>query len=286
MQRFCVIGFPIAHSLSPIMHNAAFKKLGVPALYEATLVSPENLMDFISLARENYSGFNVTIPHKEKIIEYLDEVDEVARKIGAVNTVINHNGRLIGYNTDWVGFLEALKNGISDTESPDDFLLNKRVLVVGAGGAARAVSYGLVNSGAALCITNRTFEKAVQLVKEFGGDAVIFSQLKNIQPDIVVNVTSCGMAPHEKDSALPVDLWEIWSKKRQDDGQQIAPHVAFDCVYTPLITQFLKDAQGANFKTITGDTMLIEQAAAAFELFINQKAPTALMRAVLHSRIV
>lgn len=281
MKPFCVIGSPISHSLSPRMQGAAFKEKGVEASYEAVEVLPENLKEFMAGFADTYSGMNVTIPHKENVMRYLDEVDDRARTIGAVNTVVNEGGRLVGYNTDWIGFTEALLEGAEEKNGA--FLVNKPVLVVGAGGAARAVCYALKQLGAELYITNRTLEKAEQLAGEFQGHALALTKLNKIQPLLVVNVTSLGMHPHEGESPLPQEIWQSW---KHAQVQQFA----FDCVYTQRTTQFLKDALIGGFKSsphghslmlVTGENMLIHQGAVAFELFTGQKAPIEAMRSAI-----
>lgn len=272
MQRFCVIGSPISHSRSPALHNAAFKALGIDAEYEAVEVKPGELRDFMEGFPHVYSGMNVTIPHKETVMHYLDSIDDRAQAIGAVNTVVVEGGRLVGYNTDWIGFEQALLEGTGETTTA--FLQHKPVLVVGAGGAARAICFAIANMGAQLYITNRTHQKAVELAKAFGGTALRADELSKIQPLLVVNVTSLGMAPHEKESALSKDLWTALR----------APAVtqwAFDVVYTPLNTIFLKDARASGYKSITGETMLVHQGAAAFEIFTGKSAPVAVMKEAL-----
>ncbi len=162
MQRFCVIGSPISHSKSPALHNAAFKALGIDAEYEAVEVKPGELRDFMEGFPHVYSGMNVTIPHKEAVMQYLDSIDDRAQSIGAVNTVVVDGGRLVGYNTDWIGFEQALLEGTG--EATTAFLQHKPVLVVGAGGAARAICFAIKNMGAQLYITNRTHQRLIDFV--------------------------------------------------------------------------------------------------------------------------
>ncbi len=268
MKHFCVIGSPISHSRSPALHNAAFQALAIDARYDAVEVLPENLKEFMSTFGDIYSGMNVTIPHKETVMKYLDEVDDCARSIGAVNTVVVDGGKLIGYNTDWSGFTQALLEGVKKSVADFDaaFLMHKPVLVVGAGGAARAICFALKQLGAVLYVTNRTHEKAQKLASDFGGHALHADELSKIQPLLVVNVTSVGMTPHENESPVSADQWAQW---RVSPIQQFA----FDCVYAPRDTQFLKDSEVAGFKSITGETMFIHQGAQAFELFTGRKAP-------------
>ncbi len=292
MERFCVIGSPISHSRSPAMHNAWFIALGIDARYEAVEVLPENLKDFMAIFADVYAGMNVTIPHKETVMKYLDEVDDCARTIGAVNTVVVDGGKLIGYNTDWSGFTQALLEGVKTHVADFDgaFLTHKPVLVVGAGGAARAICFALKQLGAVLYITNRTHEKAQKLAADFNGHALHTDELSKIQPLLVVNVTSVGMAPNENESPIPAEIWSVWkvvlseldtavSCRRGRFCSSSVKQFSFDCVYNPLQTQFLKDSEASGFKSITGDTMLIHQGAQAFELFTRESPPIMAMSA-------
>ncbi len=281
MKRYCVIGSPIAHSLSPAMHNAAFAalELNKQAHYEAVEVMPNELENFMSVFAQQYAGMNVTIPHKEAVMKYLDEVDDCARTIGAVNTVKVDGGKLIGYNTDWSGFTAALLEGIqqkshlsaNEQTSVKTIFQHKPVLVVGAGGAARAVCFALSQLGAQLYVTNRTIEKAQKLAHDFRGVALSHDKLASIEPSLVVNVTSLGMNPHEFESPVSVSLWQKWKHSK-------ITQYSFDCVYNPLNTQFLKDSISAGFVAITGDGMLVHQGSESFELFTGKKAPIEAMK--------
>lgn len=293
IRQYCVIGYPIAHSLSPKIHNRAFRKLKIPARYRAISVPPGRLSEFMSVFRDNFAGANVTIPHKENVMKFLDEVSPEARVIGAVNTIVNRGGRLVGYNTDVFGAMEALRRcGI-------DRLKNKRVIVLGAGGAARAVVYGLRKAGAKVIILNRTLSRARKLAGEFGCDygrlqdfGQIFadSDRKQSQAAIIINTTSLGMWPHVKEtpivgqkgflSASTASRKQIWSFVPRagntllalaSPGKRPEPVFAMDIIYRPRLTRFLRDARRAGRKIITGDKMFLAQAAASFKLWTDRE---------------
>lgn len=269
MKKYCVIGCPIAHSLSPKLHNSWFKKIGLSARYTAVEVQPEELERFMRDFRKIYSGANVTIPHKEKIIQYLDGLTAEAREIGAVNAIVNKKGKLIGYNTDVFGAMSALKTKCKS-------LKNKRAIVLGAGGAARAIVYGLKRAGAKVVVLNRTVGRAKKLAREFGCEYGVLQDFGRCSCDIVVNATSVGMWGKNKIKDLKVlespmpDFARIISKRAKKP-------VAMDIVYRPKMTRFLKDAKKAGCAIITGDKMFLMQAAASFGLwtgyFFKNSAP-------------
>ena len=273
MKKLYVIGHPIGHTLSPAMHNAALKKLGLEFEYSALEIVPERLAtEITNLKAPEVAGFNVTIPHKETIIPLLDKVTDLAKLIGAVNTVKNENGRLIGYNTDAEGFLQALiMNSGMDP-------LDKHVVILGAGGAARAVAAILCkNDIDHIAITDLDEKKAIALVEDLkdriGGEIHFFptDSQKLIDAladaDIIVNATPLGMAPKTGLSPLP-------AKAILKKGS-----VAFDLVYNPAQTVFLKQAAGFGAQTIGGLDMLVRQGALAFKIFTGKEAPYELMKA-------
>jgi len=268
--RVCaIIGDPVEHSLSPVMHNAAFKELGLNLVYVAFTVTRNELKDAISGARSlGLRGLNVTMPHKNAVITYLDETDSTAKVIGAVNTILNNQGKLIGYNTDGVGALRALKeNGIS----PD----GNKMLLLGAGGAAKAIAFQAAQEVEELVILNRTSEKAEKLAevlrREFGkrvkGGALSAEVLKKEMKDadILVNATSVGMHPDVNRSLVPSDLL------RSD-------LCVMDIIYNPLETKLLKDAKSVGAKVVSGLEMLLYQGAVAFEIWTNCPAPVEVMK--------
>ncbi len=256
MKVFGVIGYPVSHSLSPAMHNAALRALGISAVYGAFEVRPEDLPAAIAGVRAlSIEGLSVTVPHKETVMAYLDEVDPVAARIGAVNTVVNRGGRLFGTNTDWLGVKRSLEEAGLE-------LSGKRAVVVGAGGAARAVIYALRELGAEVEIYNRTIEKAERLARDFGGRAYPLSEIIRASGEILIQTTSVGL----KSGESPVSP-EVFRHFR----------AAMDIVYVPLKTRFLSEAEAAGCQTIDGLRMLVYQGAEQFRLFTQKDPPIDLM---------
>ena len=273
--RICgLIGDPVEHTMSPVMHNAAYRQMGLDYVYVPFRVIAEELGKAIDGMRAlNIRGLNVTIPHKVAVISFLDKLDPLAEKIGAVNTVVNDNGVLTGYNTDATGFLRALmEKGINPR--------GKNVLILGAGGASKAVSLILADNGAErLIILNRAeelnwaYELAGSISQLYNMDAKagelnresLDSVMERIDISILVNATSVGMTPDVDKTPFDVDL--------------LRPGlVVFDVVYNPLRTRLLRDAEAAGAKTTSGIEMLVWQGALAFEKWTGQEAPPDLMR--------
>jgi shikimate dehydrogenase len=270
--RICaLIGDPVEHTMSPAMHNAAFKKLGLDYIYLPFKVKPEKLTDAVAGLRAlNVRGFNVTIPHKVSIIPLLDSLDPLAEKIGAVNTVVNDGGALKGYNTDAEGFLRALlDNGIKAA--------GKNIVILGAGGASRAISYILAGKGARLTVLNRKLEldwaeNIAGLIRKELNSEVKVGELnpRNLaqvltKADILVNTTSVGMSPASRVSPVPAKFL----KRRL---------VVFDIVYNPVETRLIKEAKAAGARVIGGVDMLAWQGALAFEKWTGRPVPVELMR--------
>lgn len=257
---YCVIGYPIGHSLSPKLYNAAFRKLKIPARYEAVEVKPCDLAKFMRGYRERYAGGNVTIPHKQTVMKYLDRISPEARKIGAVNTIVNRRGKLTGYNTDVFGALFALK------KIGRIYLRRKKIVVLGAGGAARAVVYGLKKAGANVTILNRTLAHARKLAKDFDCECGRLKNFKKIAAssfNVLINTTSVGMWPKASQTPLP----KFFAHWRPAARQQIGDHFVMDVIYRPRMTQLLRDAKRAGCKIITGDHMFLAQAKKSLELW-------------------
>jgi shikimate dehydrogenase len=263
-----LIGDPVEHTMSPAMHNAAFQKLALDYTYIAFRVKPEQLKEAVAGFRAfGIRGFNVTIPHKVAVMPLLDSLDPLAEKIGAVNTVVNDNGKLKGYNTDAEGFLQALlEHGFKPK--------NKKIVVLGAGGASRAISYILAQEGANLAILNRRQELnwALDIARLINANfqrevkALELGHLADVLPtDLLVNATSVGMSPAANVSPVPATLLT-------------KVPLVFDIVYNPIKTQLLKDAVDAGAQTISGVDMLAWQGALAFEKWTGKKAPLDLMR--------
>lgn len=255
-----VIGQPIAHSLSPLIQNAAFQAARLNAVYLPFEVT--NLRDFLaSRAELGVAGFSVTLPHKEAILRYLDGCDPVAESIGAVNTVVvrgapEGSGRLYGYNTDYVGVLRTLARHVS--------LEGAQVLILGAGGSARAVAFALATAGALVSITARRPARAQALARAVGGEALPRTEVRRRRFEAIVNCTPVGMRPQVKES--PLAAWEVNAR------------VVFDLVYNPLETALLRRARKRGAVAIPGWQMLVEQGAAQFEIWTGLRAPLAVMR--------
>ena len=268
-----LIGDPVEHTMSPVMHNAAFEKLGLNYAYLPFRVKPEELPQAVSGLRAlNATGFNVTIPHKVAVIPLLDELDPLAEKIGAVNTVVNDNGLLKGYNTDASGFLQALlERGVEPA--------SKNIVLLGAGGAARAITYILSERNTRLTILNRREELdwaeaiAANIKKDLGKYIEVFELLPDhlaaaLEPaDILVNATSVGMSPASGVSPVPAQLMK-------------SGLVVVDIVYNPVRTKLLQDAAAAGAVIVEGLDMLVWQGAMAFEKWTGQKPPFDLMKEV------
>lgn len=267
-----VIGDPIEHTMSPAMHNAAFKKLGLNYLYVPFRVKSQDLGKAINGMRAlNIRGLNVTIPHKVGVISFLDKLDPLVEKIGAVNTIVNDDGVLTGYNTDATGFLQTL---VEEGVEPR----GRNVVILGAGGASRAISFILAERGANLVILNRLLELdwAQELARKISEsfrrkvEALELNE-KNLagvleRADIVVNATSVGMSPKTDETPLPAKLL------RSD-------LVVFDIIYNPAKTRLLQEAEAARARILSGLDMLVWQGALAFEKWTGVKAPVKVMRA-------
>lgn len=264
-SKIClIIGDPVEHTLSPMMHNSAYETLGIDDqfVYLAARVSVGHVKKAVTAMRiMGFRGLTCTLPHKLEVMKYLDKVDKVARKIGAVNTVVNENGVLYGYNTDWLGTVTPLEKITS--------LKGKKVAIIGAGGVSRAIAFGVIEKGVHLKIFNRTYAKAERLARELGAKAGRLTDNRDIQSsDIVINATSLGMAPNENESPILPDCFH---------NKQIV----FDAVYVPYETKFLKDAKIRGARIIHGTEMLLYQGIAQFEYYTNLKAPEDIMRKTL-----
>ena len=271
--RICgLLGAPVEHSVSPAMHNAAFSSLGLDYIYLPFRVEKEQLAKAIEGVRAfNMRGLNVTIPHKVAVIPLLDELEPLAERIGAVNTIVNDNSHLRGYNTDASGFLKTLlERGIEPG--------GKKVVILGAGGASRAISFTLAERDAELVILNRKLEMdwAVELASNISrfldkevkalelNEQNLSAVLENA--DILVNATSVGMSPNSDETPVPAKLLK-------------AGLVVFDIVYNPIKTRLLTEAEVAGAETIDGLDMLVWQGALAFEMWTGVKAPVGIMKA-------
>ncbi len=275
--QFCgVIGNPVEHSLSPAIHNAAFRKLGLNFVYLAWRV--ESIGDAVKGLRAlgNFRGASVTIPHKVAAMPFMDEIDPTARHIGAINTIVSDNGKLIGSNTDATGALRALREG----RAP---LQGEAVVMLGSGGAARAIAFALAAESGIRRLhilgieeqERRTLALDVKNRTGLNVDDAFLDQdsLTRVLPEarVLIHCTPIGMAPKVGKSCVPPALLH-------------SDLVVMDIVYNPRETQLLSDAKAAGCRTIPGLEMFLYQAVAQFELWTGASAPTDVMRAVLDSR--
>jgi 3-dehydroquinate dehydratase / shikimate dehydrogenase len=257
-----VIGNPVGHSLSPLLHNTGYVAAKKDAVFLPFLV--ENLRDFLKVQGElGVAGFSVTIPHKEKILDYLHECDPLAKKIGAVNTVtVRRNGKLIGSNTDYVGVLRALEGKL--------MLKGSRVVILGAGGAARAVAFAVAKAGAEVLVCARREKPARELAHAVHGSLVKRTALRREKFEAIINTTPVGMHPHEDDTPLK--------------SVELNCNLVMDLIYRPLQTKLLRLASARGIKTVSGAEMFLAQGIAQWELWMGSRAPeVAMRRAVLRA---
>ncbi|MEZ5365857.1 MAG: shikimate dehydrogenase [Bryobacterales bacterium] len=251
-----VIASPVAHSLSPALHNRSFRRRRMNACYLPFLVEEDQLDDFLALAKFlDVEGFSVTIPHKQAIVKLLDEIDELSKRIGAVNTVYRKDGKLCGTNTDVVGVIKPLEKRIT--------IQGSRVLVVGAGGAARAAVFALADKGAEVTVAARNAAKAKALAKAAGVKTAAWDKLAGQSYDALIQATPVGMHPNDSENLFP---------------EEIPAELVFDMVYNPLETALLRNARQQGKQTIQGLEMFLEQAMAQFQLWTGAKAPRTTMR--------
>ncbi len=272
-QLFAVLGWPVAHSLSPVLHNAAFAAVGRNAVYVACAVPPGAIASAMAGLRAlGIGGVNVTVPHKQAVMEFLDWVDPLAREAGAVNTVANRDGRLLGYNTDCAGFLAALADaGFAPS--------GRSALIFGAGGAGRGVALALARAGARrLWVANRTLERAEALAAAIAGLTGVATAVKPIpldpaavraaalEADLVVNCTSVGLG-HGGGGDSPWDDFSVFPPGT----------LVMDLIYNPERTAFLARAEAAGLRIQNGLGMLVHQAALAWEKWFGETGPVDVM---------
>ena len=259
-----VIGDPIEHSLSPLMHNAGYTAIGIDDefIFLAARVKLEDVKIAVKAVRAlGVRGMSCTTPHKVAVMKYLDKIDEVAREIGAVNTVVQDDGILKGYNTDWLGALKPIERMTK--------IKGKRIGIIGAGGAARAIAYGLVKKGGNLKIFNKNIRQAKELAKRFACEFGNFDELTELKNfDIIVNATPLGMKPYENISPVPKETFS-------------PNQIVMDAVYIPYKTKMLREAEKMGAKIIPGIEMFLEQGAVQFTYYTKRKAPIAAMRKAL-----
>jgi shikimate dehydrogenase len=250
-----VVGFPLKHSLSPVMHNAAFLAIGLNAVYLA--FETRDLEGCLQgMKALGIHGMSVTIPYKSAIISWLDEVDGMAKRIGAVNTVVNQEGRLIGHNTDATGAFKALKEKIDPS--------GKSCLIIGAGGAARAIGFILKEQGAVLTVANHSVKRGEDLAKSLECPFVPLEQMSDVRADLLVQTTPVGMYPRDDECLIPGEALK--------QGM-----VVMDIIYNPLETKLLRAARDRGCLTINGLDMFIHQGAEQFMLWTGIEAPLSVM---------
>jgi len=262
-EIYGALGNPIGHSLSPVMHNAAFEAAGVNALYVA--FESSDLKGCIDGMRAlGIRGMSITIPFKTSVIPYLDELDPLAERIGAVNTLVNQNGRLKGYNTDGLGAMKALQSKVD--------LAGKRCVLVGAGGAARGIGFMARESGMALVVANRSVDRGRSLADYLACPFIPLAQIREIRADVMIQTTPVGMFPRVDASPVPDDVF------RKD-------MVVMDAIYNPLETHFLRSARAHGCITISGLEMFLHQGAEQFRLWTGSNPPMDVMRAVVRNAL-
>lgn len=274
---FGVLGDPIAHSLSPLLHNLAFQHVGIDAVYLPFRVSAETLQETLQeFDWLGLEGYSVTIPHKQGVLHKVDSPDRTVQTIGAANTLFrNTDGSWQAANTDYEAALASLRVGL-ELDPPEDItspaLAGRNVLMLGAGGVARAIGLGVVQTGGNLTITNRSPERAQALADEIGCQTVEWQARGDVAVDVIINCTSLGMHPRVDETPFPAD--------RLKSGTLV-----FDTVYNPETTQLLADARRHGCRTVNGLEMFVRQAARQFEIFTGQSAPLEFMRQTLRDHL-
>lgn len=260
-----IFGDPVEHTLSPIIHNEAFKYLGLDYCYVPFHVKKEDLKNaIIAIKALNIKGVNITVPHKEAVIQYLDEISDEAKYIGAVNTILNNEGILKGFNTDAQGFILSLKE-------ESILIKEKNILILGAGGAAKAIVYGILKEGGKVYIYNRTLSKALEIKEKFANLGFIeviphIEQSINEKVDIIVNATSLGL---KKNDPLPLNPAFLLSK-----------HIYYDIVYPE--TLLMNEAKKIGCKVVGGIGMLLWQAVEAFKIWTEVEPPVDVIKKTLN----
>ncbi|XP_058748980.1 bifunctional 3-dehydroquinate dehydratase/shikimate dehydrogenase, chloroplastic isoform X2 [Vicia villosa] len=273
-----IIGKPVSHSKSPKLFNEAFKTVGFDGVFVFLLV--DDLANFLrTYSSTDFVGFSVTIPHKESALKCCDEVDPVAKSIGAVNCIVRRptDGKLIGYNTDYVGAISAIEDGLRGKHESSGTavspLAGKLFVVIGAGGAGKALAYGAKEKGARIVIANRTYDRARELADIIGGDALALSDLDSYHPEdgmILANTTSIGMQPKVDETPISKHALKFYS-------------LVFDAVYTPKITRLLKEAEESGVTIVEGTEMFLGQAYEQYEKYTGLPAPKQLFRKIMEN---
>ena len=262
-RLFAVFGDPVAHSLSPVMHNCAFRHVGYNGVYVAMRI--RDIEAAVAAVRGlSIRGVSVTVPHKTAVMAFLDRIDPMAEAIGAVNTIVNQNGRLCGYNTDAQGAMRALKEMVDPA--------GREVAILGAGGAARAVGFGLANEKASLVIVNRTAANGKRLAERLGADYRSPDGFKPPEGSILINTTPVGMWPHVDARPFPVE------RLRPD-------MMVMDIIYNPLQSRLLREAAEIGCRVLNGIPMFVHQGALQFKLWTGKEAPFSAMFEVVQNAL-
>ncbi|TVM02654.1 MAG: shikimate dehydrogenase [Candidatus Brocadia sp. WS118] len=269
-----LIGNPVAHSISPLIHNTLFKEMNLNSIYVPFKV--DNISDFIRAFRElDVKGYSVTIPHKESVIHHLDAIDSMAKKIGAVNTIVNKGDQLIGFNTDCKAAIQVLEDlqQTSGMGTKNNHFTGRCVTLLGAGGASRAIAFGLQERGAHVTVVNRNYERAQSLARDVGCLSKKFGDLPEIKTDILINATPAGMFPAVNETPV--------------DKNRLKPNMlVFDTIYNPAETRLLREAKAQGCKIVGGLPMFVNQAAAQFELWTGIKPPLKLIEEIAYKILV
>ncbi|XP_043720623.1 bifunctional 3-dehydroquinate dehydratase/shikimate dehydrogenase, chloroplastic-like [Telopea speciosissima] len=273
---FGIIGNPVGHSKSPILYNEAFKAVGFNGIYVPLLI--DDIGKFFDVySSSDFAGFSCTIPHKEAALKRCDEVDPVAKDIGAVNCIIRRpsDGKLIGYNTDYIGAITAIEDGLRGSHTTNNSsgspLAGKLFVVIGAGGAGKALAYGATEKEARVVIANRTLDRAKEIAELIGGQAISLVELEDFHPEngmILANTTSIGMQPKVDLTPIPKRALSSYS-------------LVFDAVYTPKMTRLLREAKESGATIVSGLEMFIGQAYEQYERFTHLPAPKELFREIM-----
>lgn len=263
-ERFAIFGNPLGQSLSPLMHNAAFAETRFAARYDAC--PTDSAAEAVGHFREmGLCGASITIPFKETMIPLLDGVDENVREIGAVNTIVNRDGRLLGFNTDGIGLIRDLQEWLE--------IRGKSFVILGAGGAARAAVYALLQAGGTPVIVNRTLERAKALAERFGCRWVTVEEIVDLHADVLINTTPVGMFPETDRSPLPKQ-------------EVVRFRYVMDMIYNPIKTRLLREAAASGCAIRSGVGMFVQQGAEQFRLWTGMKPPIERMRNVVMERLV
>jgi len=273
-KLYAVIADPVGHSLSPLIHNAAFEHDGLPNRYLALQIPKDDLAIFVQWCKQNecFGGLSVTIPHKESIVRLLHQVESAASGIGAVNTVIFDREEALGYNTDYRAAMDCIEQAMEKKWGPDEKLQGRSVLILGAGGVSRAIAHGLRQRGALVTIASRNVDRSEALAKDIGGRAVPWERRYDSRPGLIVNGTPIGMHPNIDES--PYD------RSHLDERM-----IVFDTVYNPEQTLLLKNAREAGCLVVPGTTMFLRQAGYQYKLFTGRTPPIDVMRKALKRAI-